>query len=110
MSIWIGVWSLAICAFLLTFYYGTSSPWWRAWEGRAIFTLALTHFVWFGLTIAFHKWPPPSLVIGIGNWAIIAAIDAVMITLLISDICARIKDWRKRRNHDKHLITPPERS
>lgn len=107
MSIWVGVWSLAICALLLTGFYGVSSPWWRAWEGRAVFVLAATHLVWFSLTIAFHKWPPPTYVILIGNWSIIVAIDAAMLTLLITNVCARINDWRKRRNPDNPM---PERS
>lgn len=103
MSIEPAIWSVAICAAVLTIYYGLSSPWWRRWSGWAIFTLGAVIMIWFWIGVALKRgWlsvsPPVNLIL---SYAIATLIDFALISLLVSNICARSRDRRARRRRNR---------
>lgn len=102
-SIMIAVWSVAICATLFAGYYGVTSHWPRSWVGRALFTLSTIIMVWFwfGIALAEHWWAAPPIFNFLASWGVALGIDAAFLTLLISDICARIKHRRARPRKEK---------
>lgn len=92
--------TISVCATVFAAVYGLGAPWWRTWEGRAIFTLAGILAVWFDLTLIVH-WH----LLGLSHVEVFAVdglitvgIDAALITLLCTVICARIMDRRRRRS------------
>lgn len=99
-SLALAVLAVGICAALLTIVYGLTMPFWTYWEGRALFSLAaiFTVWFWFGVAINAH-WLSLTHAQNVAlSWLIVVVICASFITLMVSALCARI---RNRRNRDR---------
>lgn len=92
--IFLAVISVFVCAFALAIAYGLTMPFWRSWQGRAVFTLSAILAIWFGLGVAIRIWPLSPAVNLLLSLLIALVIDAALITLLVSLICARRRSRR----------------